>query len=484
MIKSFGGEEMSNFLGVLIAPHPPIIISEVGMGRELEAQSTLNGMEKLVEIVRIKKPETIVFITPHGNVFADGICVLDEKKLAGTLEKFGMAKLVMEKEIDTTLLKKIEKAFIEKDIYHIMVSRENAEDCSCEIEIDHGCFVPLSFFDRIVDKYKIVHITPAHDMTNLYEAGKVIREAIEESDTKTMVLASADLSHCLEHEMQTRYNPKGKIFDETITKSIKNGRFEDIIDMDENIYKNAAECGLRPIIIALGALDGHVSISKMYSYEAPFGVGYMTAFIESLSEKKESLLEEHRIRKTERYENIRRSESIFVTLARETIEVWVKTGTRLDWHKYKGIILQSDLIRKLEETKAGTFVSIHKNGILRGCIGTIASAYSNIAHEIISNAIQASTYDPRFEAIREDELLALEIKVDVLGEIEEVQDIGELDVEKYGVIVEYKGRRGLLLPNIDGVKTVSEQISIAKQKAGISDDKQIKLSRFEVTRYS
>jgi len=298
------------------------------------------------------------------------------------------------------------------------------------------------------------------------------------------VLASADLSHCLNQNEPDKYHPKGKVFDEIVTKAIKSGSYEDIIGMEEDIYVNAAECGLRPIVFALGTLDAYVSVGKVFSYEAPFGVGYMTAFIETLSEKKESLLEEHHIRKIERYESVKRKENIFVTLARETIEVWVKTRTRLDWHKFKSIILQSKLINKLESTKAGTFVSIHKNGKLRGCIGTIGPTHPNIAHEIISNAIQASSYDTRFEPINEEELLALEIKVDVLGEIEEVKDIGDLDVEKYGVIVEYEGRRGLLLPNIEGINSVHEQISIAKQKAGIGNDKQVKLSRFEVTRYS
>ena len=476
---------MNNFLGVLIAPHPPIVISEVGMGREYEAQSTIKGIEKLAEIVSKKKPETIICITPHGNIFKDGICVLYENEIEGNLEKFGAPELTMKKEVDIPLIKKIASGLRDKSISYILLNKMIAEPYSCKPEIDHACFVPLHYFDKTGHKYKIIHITiHMNGLIDLYETGKVIRKVIEESDTKVMVLASADLSHCLDQNEPDRYNPKGKVFDEIVTKSIKNGRYEDIIDMDEDIYRNASECGLRPIVFALGTIDAYVSVGKVFSYEAPFGVGYMTAFIESLSEKKESLLEEHHIRKIERHENFKRKENIFVTLARETIEVWVKKGTRLDWHKFKSIIFQSKLINMLESTRAGTFVSIHKNGKLRGCIGTIGPTHPNIAHEIISNAIQASSYDTRFEPIKEEELSTLEIKVDVLGEIEEVKDIGDLDVKKYGVIVEYKGRRGLLLPNIEGISSVHEQIRIAKQKAGISEDKQAKLSRFEVTRYS
>ncbi|MBR5765688.1 MAG: AmmeMemoRadiSam system protein A, partial [Lachnospiraceae bacterium] len=138
----------------------------------------------------------------------------------------------------------------------------------------------------------------------------------------------------------------------------------------------------------------------------------------------------------------------------------------------------------MRSRKAGVFVSIHKEGLLRGCIGTISSVYENIGREIIENAISASTRDPRFDPIRPNELDSLEINVDVLSDAEDIESKDELDVKRYGVIVTKGYKRGLLLPNLDGVDTIDEQVSIALRKAGLSEhEKGYKLQRFEVVRH-
>ena len=133
--------------------------------------------------------------------------------------------------------------------------------------------------------------------------------------------------------------------------------------------------------------------------------------------------------------------------------------------------------------RAGVFVSIHKEGKLRGCIGTFLPTRENIAREIISNAVSAAARDPRFNPIAPEELKWLEIKVDVLSAPERIQSTAELDVRRYGVIVSSGSRRGLLLPDLDGVDTVEEQVSIARQKGGIRENEPVTLERFEVVRH-
>ena len=142
-----------------------------------------------------------------------------------------------------------------------------------------------------------------------------------------------------------------------------------------------------------------------------------------------------------------------------------------------------DLPEELLQNRAGAFVSIHEHGRLRGCIGTILATKECIAKEIIDNAISASTKDPRFDPITKDELDWLEINVDILSEPEDIDSKDELDVKRYGVIVSNRYKRGLLLPDLDGIDTVDEQIAIAKKKAGISDNEDYSLQRFEVTRH-
>ncbi len=145
---------------------------------------------------------------------------------------------------------------------------------------------------------------------------------------------------------------------------------------------------------------------------------------------------------------------------------------------------EDEITDEMRSTRAGAFVSIHKDGSLRGCIGTISPTKDTLAEEIIFNAISASTRDPRFSAVRKEELDSLNISVDVLGDAEIVGSKKDLDVKRYGVIVEKGFRRGLLLPNLDGVNTVEEQISIAKMKAGIPEDEtDVVMYRFEAIRH-
>jgi len=138
---------------------------------------------------------------------------------------------------------------------------------------------------------------------------------------------------------------------------------------------------------------------------------------------------------------------------------------------------------ELKNKRAGVFVSLKKDGLLRGCIGTTGPTKGSIAEEIISNAISSGTQDPRFHQVDKEELDNLTFSVDVLGEPEKINSIEELDVKRYGVIVTSGWKRGLLLPDLEGVDTPEEQVSIALQKAGISHGEKYEMERFEVIRH-
>ena len=137
----------------------------------------------------------------------------------------------------------------------------------------------------------------------------------------------------------------------------------------------------------------------------------------------------------------------------------------------------------MHRQRAGVFVSIKKEGRLRGCIGTIQPAQDSVAEEIMENAVSAAVRDSRFSPVQPEELEKLIISVDVLGDTEEIDSPDKLDVRRYGVVVTKGYKKGLLLPNLDGVDTVEEQIAIAKQKAGIGERAQVRLERFEVVRH-
>lgn len=164
-----------------------------------------------------------------------------------------------------------------------------------------------------------------------------------------------------------------------------------------------------------------------------------------------------------------------VALAKEAIELYVRQGRIRD-------VKESDLPAEMKE-RAGVFVCLKIKGVLRGCIGTFQPQEPTIAHETVRNAISAATGDPRFHCLGAEELDSVEYTVDVLTPPEPITDKRELDPRKYGVIVQSGGKRGLLLPDIEGVDTVDYQISIAMQKAGIAPGTRVELSRFEVRRY-
>ena len=164
-----------------------------------------------------------------------------------------------------------------------------------------------------------------------------------------------------------------------------------------------------------------------------------------------------------------------VRLARETVEGYVR---------HKKVPPPPQANDELMGRRAGVFVCIKVRGELRGCIGTIEPRCNTVAEETVLNAVSAASCDPRFLPLGPDELEELEYSVDVLTEPEKVDDPGELDAKRYGVIVTKGGRRGLLLPDLEGVDTAHEQLRIAKMKAGIGlDEGGVTVERFEVLRF-
>ena len=169
------------------------------------------------------------------------------------------------------------------------------------------------------------------------------------------------------------------------------------------------------------------------------------------------------------------SEHPLVQLARRSVEAWVRK---------RQVIRPPEALTPEMAERAGTFVSLHRHGQLRGCIGTIEPVHANVAQEIIENAIAAATHDWRFSPVEPEELDDLDVKVDVLTPPEPIAGPEELEPRRYGVIVQSGSRRGLLLPDLEGVDTVEYQVDIARQKAGIGPRTPVQLCRFEVRRYS
>ena len=163
-----------------------------------------------------------------------------------------------------------------------------------------------------------------------------------------------------------------------------------------------------------------------------------------------------------------------VELARRAVEEFISKKT---------VVRPPETLTPLMSEKAGVFVCLKKGGQLRGCIGTFLPCCGNVAEETVKNAICAATEDPRFSLVTKEELPLITYSVDVLSPPEKISDLKELDPKKYGIIVVKGGMRGLLLPDLEGVETVEEQVRIAKMKAGIDPAERADIYRFEVRRY-
>ena len=293
-----------------------------------------------------------------------------------------------------------------------------------------------------------------------------------------MIVASGDLSHKLKDYGPYGFDPAGPVYDEKIMEAAAKADFGGMLGFGSDLLDKAAECGHGSFVIMAGTFDGFDVKPEVLSHQDVTGVGYgicifepggkneNRCFLKALADKVSSVVS-----------------SPYVRLARATIERFIRTGKIIRFPEDVPEILRTDLPPEASKTRAGAFVSVHKNGMLRGCIGTIAPVQDSIAEEIISNAISAVSRDPRFDKVREDELDLLEINVDILGEPEDIDGPDKLDVKRYGVIVTCGYKRGLLLPDLEGVDTVEDQIDIARRKGGISPSDDYTLQRFEVVRY-
>ena len=467
---------MGKILGGYLFPHPPIIIDKIGQGKEKKAIKTIEGVKALARDIKLKAPATIIVITPHGPLFTDAISISIEVVLKGDFEGFGYGEIELEYKNNLLLAYTIIKNSLKENIMIAQVNKEFARNYSIDYKLDHGVMVPLYFVDKEYKNFEVIHITYGLlSPKDLYRFGQCIKIAVEESKGNVIILASGDLSHKLSNEGPYSYSPFGSVFDERLVEVLNVGDMEAIINFDIELGEKAGECGLRSLMIMAGTLDKADIKSEVLSYEGPFGVGYATAKLEVIGENDKDIIRGIEKEENRRIESIRENEDEYVNLARRSLENFVKTGEYLK--------IPKDLNSNLLNERSAVFVTIKKNGMLRGCIGSTKPQEKNVATEIIKYAVNAGIKDPRFESVEEMELEKLVYSVDVLSKSEPIESKNQLDIQRYGVIVSKGFRSGLLLPNIEGVDSVDEQIRIALTKAGIREDEDYSIERFEVIRH-
>jgi MEMO1 family protein len=404
----------------------------------------------------IEKSEVIGLLAPHaGYVYSGAVAgkVLSSIKFSDTfiilgpnhtgqgkpysIMTSGSWKTPLgEVKIDTEMAEKI-----------LSVSGYLQEDSLAQM-LEHSIEVQVPFLQYLKPNVKIVPIILASGPADTYKKiGLEIVRAFRELKREAVIFASSDMNH---YEAQA------------ITTKKDNLAIEAVLSLDtDELLKRIEEqritmCGYAPAVVLMTAANEiggaraelvkyQTSGDSSGDYDAV--VGYAGIIVKKVSP--------------------------LVKLAKEAAEEWVKK---------KKVIHPVSLTDEMKE-QAGTFVCVKKFGELRGCIGTFEPTTKNVAEEIVSNSIGTVSRDPRFEPVRSSELKDLEYTVDVLTHPEPVSGNMALDPKKYGIIVEAGYRRGLLLPDLEGVDTVDQQIDICRMKAGINPDEPVKLYRFEVKRF-
>jgi len=379
-------------------------------------------------ISRIKFKDTFIIMGPNHTGIGKPLSIMTEGTWKTPLG---------EVEIDSELSKQIlaTSSFLEED------DKAHQYEHSIEVQVPF-----LQYFRRDIKLVPII-FSQASGAT-CREMGRELARAIKEMNKETVIIASSDMTH---YESQKQAEEK----DTQAIEAILN------LDEDELLRRrdklNISMCGYAPTVALIAAAkELEATSTELVKYQTSGDitgdyssvVGYAGIIIKKMSP--------------------------LVKLAKDAVEAYVTEGA---------IPQPPKRLTPEMKKKAGTFVSIHKRGKLRGCIGTFEPAQRNVAQEIISNAICSATRDPRFPAITPDELAYLDYSVDVLTTPEPVESRDQLDPKRYGIIVECGMRKGLLLPDLEGVEDVDEQINICCRKADIDPNEPIKLYRFEVKRY-
>lgn len=460
---------MSILAGFMV-PHPPMIVPEIGRGSEAQITETIRAYERVADEIASLAPETIIITSPHSIMYADYFHISPGRKAGGSFASFRAPSVRFDEKYDKDLADEIARLADAEDFpAGTMGEREPA--------LDHGTMVPLWFIRNKYKEGSIVRIgLSGLPLTDHYRLGMIIRDAVRNTSRRVVFVASGDLSHKLQDHGPYGFAPEGPVYDERIMDVMGRASFGELFDFDNSFCDKAAECGHRSFVIMAGAFDGMAVRAERLVHQDVTGVGYGICTFYPEGEDTERHFLDKRLAAVEKELKARRENSdAYVRLARDAVEAYVL--------RREMIKVPDGLPEEMLTQQAGAFVSIHKHGDLRGCIGTIAPTRSCVAEEIIGNAISASTRDPRFPAVQPDELEWLEINVDVLGEPEDIESEDELDVKRYGVIVSSGRKRGLLLPDLDGVDTVEQQVDIAMRKGGISKFEKYKLQRFEVIRH-
>lgn len=479
-----------SWIWAALMPHPPVIVPEVGKGREKEAQATLKGAEALLEQLRNEKPgaapDVLLVLSPHLPYVPGALFVNTARTVCGSLSRFGAPGARVSSPVPAEGL-----ALLTLALQRAGIPWKGGE--VPDITRDHGSIVPLYYLSRAFSGQTLPPLIMANPSGLAPEQALALGDCLRDvpGNLRWALLSSGDLSHRLTPEAPGGYSPDGAVFDQAVVEALRAGDPAPLLKLSPKVRENAGECGFRPVLSLLRLTREPLHV---FSYEGPFGVGYCTALwrpeqgaARPPDTKGKGTADKNAAGKAPRISVSLQPGTAgskgghpYALLARRTVGALLRGEALPTAADAVGLWPQDGLW----SPRKGCFVSIkNRDGSLRGCIGTFMPTRANLAEEIIGNAVSASTRDPRFPPMQAGELGGVRFSVDVLEAPELVREGMDLNPAVYGVIVSKDGRRGLLLPDLPGVDSVEQQLSIAAQKGGIRDLAGAEIYRFTVSRH-
>ncbi len=420
--------------------HAPIVIPAIAGPRGRACTKTTSAMRQAAAQLVQATPDLLVVVTPHAERHPTAWGLAYGQRVSGSFARFGVPNVAAE------FVGAPEAAGVVRDL----AERVGIQSVPLPNEpLDHGALVPLHFVAAAGWAGPTLVISLPYPGSGTEERmGEVLRQAAQVRGEQWGILASGDMSHRLLPDAPAGYHPLAAEFDRRFVEALKTKDYARACSPDPELRALAAEDVVDSVKVACGATHFNTEGAKVLSYEGPFGVGYTEAILSDQSAPPNELLQ----------------------IARAAIA------------QHLGVPgAPPDPLPDAWQKPRAVFVTLRKpDGDLRGCIGQLSPTRATMAEEVSHFAIAAASEDPRFPPLRPDELAELQIEISVLEPPETVPSADYLDPQRYGVVVTAGERRGVLLPNIDGVDTIEKQLRIACHKGMIDPAEQPTLQRFLV----
>lgn len=435
----------------VLMPHAPILVPAVGGARGRDADATVGAMRAAAARVVSAAPESVVLVSPHSPRHPTAFGIWRGGWLRGSLDQFGAPEAGVNLQNDLQLASAIATEARVAGVETWDITRG---------PLDHGALVPLWYLTDAGWHGPTVVLSLNHPQAGgLVELGRVIAAASVTLGRRIAIVASGDMSHRLKPGAPAGYDPRAKRFDRAFIETVGRGAYHNLLRLDPGLQELAAEDAVDSTVIAASAVGWSAAGHEVLSYEGPFGVGYGVAVLFD--------------------GNGRPTASCggwggLPRVARASV------AAVLNGREAQPPQATDDVLRQ----RHGVFVTIRgREGELRGCVGTLSPQFPNVIAETWQMARDAAFRDGRFPPVRPEELPSLSFEVSVLQPLEEAASETELDPRRYGVVVGTEdGRRGALLPSIPEIRTVTQQLAIARRKGGIEPGEPVRLQRFTVTK--